>query len=72
MKLLLSRIICSSRVRLARLGKSPVIEFRCSARILRFESWLRSGVRVPVNDFDGRLIAVTRFDESQVIPSHLQ
>ncbi|KAM0064967.1 hypothetical protein Hdeb2414_s0003g00109231 [Helianthus debilis subsp. tardiflorus] len=48
------------------------MELRCTARVLSCERLFRSDGRDPVRDFEGRFIAVTRLELSQVIPSHLQ
>lgn len=71
-KLLVSRVTCSRRVRLAKVGKSPERKLRWTARLLSWESWLMSGGRVPVRDLEAMFMDVTRLDLSQFIPSHVQ
>lgn len=71
-KLLPSRKRSWSEVRLAREGRSPESLLPWRARVWSWESWLRSEGRVPVRDWDRRVIEVTLLELSHDTPGHLQ
>ncbi|GER57348.1 leucine-rich repeat protein kinase family protein, partial [Striga asiatica] len=71
-KLFSSRYASWREGRSERGGSGPDNLLRWRLRVLRAESWVRWEGIVPVRDLDARLMEVTRAEESQLMPCHLQ